>query len=79
MDKNHAKTIRQQVDELAALCSQLHGIAECLEAISYRYEPGEDIGFAADATAAIAADLNTIAGTLEDTLWGETRSLEGSM
>ena len=72
MDKNQVVTIRQQIDKLASLSSQLHGIVECLEAISCRYEPGEDIAFTADAAAAIAADLNTIAGTLEDTLWAKT-------
>lgn len=71
MNKNHTVTIRQQVDKLAALSTKLHGIAECLDAISDRYEPGDDIGFVAESTNNIATDLIAVAGALEDSLWDE--------
>lgn len=59
-------TILATIDHLTAYHSQLQGAADCLDALSYRYDPGDDLALLAETLEEIAAGLNAAAEALTD-------------
>ena len=73
MYKETNPTILTTVDNLAAYSSKLHGLADCLDALSYRYDPGDDLALLAETLEDIACGLTEATNALEDATAGETR------
>ena len=64
-EKSTSDVLLQQIDNLTALKNQLQGMSDCLDALSDRYKPGDDIGFMSDSAGRISTALGEIADTLE--------------